>query len=98
METTKQIFEKAKKLSNGMPLGIIFYWKFFDNVLEPQTVNISFKKEMRSLNTMKMAENLEGFQFWAISEEGEKFLKDNKVVLGQAFYNTFAPLTNATMT
>ncbi len=37
---------------------------------------------------MKMAENLEGFKFWAISEEGEKFLKDNSVELGQIFINT----------
>ena len=94
METTKQIFEKAKKLSNGMPMGIIFYWKFFDNVLEPQTINISFRTETKSLNSMKMAENLDGFKFWAISEEGGKFLKDNKVAIGEAFYNTFFPMIN----
>lgn len=97
METTRQIFEKAKKLSNGMPVGIIFYWKFFDTVWEPQTLNISFRTENKSLNSMRTVENLDGFKFWAISEEGEKFLTDNKVAIGQAFYNSFEPMTNTPM-
>lgn len=86
--TTREVYFKALYYSEK-PVGMIRYF-YEDNNRIIHTngfiivhFNIDQVVSLRNIKRMIDTEQKEGFLFWAISPEGEKFLEDNKIVLGK---------------
>lgn len=90
--TAKEIYFKAKYLANGFPVAILYYTvkdKKENRIqLWGGSIRFFFRDNIEeTIQKIEATEKTEGFMFWNISTEGEKFYKDNWNVIGKCLTN-----------
>ena len=83
----KEILEKVKKITK-IPSGFLFYAWEKDNVVNIGALTLSLNESDRTnISRMNNISKRNGFKFWLISDEGNKWLKENSKIIGQALMN-----------
>jgi hypothetical protein len=89
--TAREIYFKAKYLANGFPVAILYYTLKDNNgriQLWGGEICFFFRDNLEeTLQKIEATEKTEGFMFWNISTEGEKFYKENWNVIGKYLTN-----------
>jgi len=90
--TAKEIYYKAKFYAN-LPMELLGYlFKDEYGVIQiGATIIVSYKDDidtaLAEIEKMEVIEKQEGFMFWNISPEGEKFKEDNIEAIANALIN-----------
>jgi len=88
--TIKELYFKAKYLADGLPV-VRLYFTFKDNegiIQLGSSICISFHDDIEeTLQKIGNTEKREGFMFWNLSPEGEKFFTENWNVIGKCLSN-----------
>jgi hypothetical protein len=95
METNNGLLRKIME-GTSLPCGVLTYWEEIEGVVQINILTLSFKKQdlKESLNSMDRVSHKDGFMFFSHSEEGKKWIKENKKELGESFYYACAPGSN----
>lgn len=85
--TTREVYFKSLYYSKEQIAKLRYFYKDKNGIVHTDGFLLAFfttteEIVLKNIQRMQEVEKKEEFFCWAVSPEGEKFLKDNKIVLG----------------